>query len=112
VDVKLIQRLSRWSTSAGGQLACSSWILVIGGGARACAGLEALAKRNVTSVFCARQSGVASVAKCLDADVGDPRGCSASPAARHRPDSRRTELPLSRGIVDVFTTTTAIVGPA
>ena len=91
-------------------------ILVIGGGAREHALAWKLSReRNVTSIFCSPGNpGIASVARCLDADVGDPRALLA--VARSQSVDLTVvgpELPLSRGIVDVFTADgRAIVGPS
>ena len=91
-------------------------ILVIGGGAREHAIAWKLSReRSVTAVFCAPGNpGIASVARCLDADVGDPR--QLLDLARSQAIDLTVvgpELPLSRGIVDVFTSDgRAIVGPS
>jgi phosphoribosylamine--glycine ligase len=91
-------------------------ILVIGGGAREHAMVWKLSReRNVTSVCCAPGNpGIASLARCLDADVGDPHQLLA--LARSQSVDLTVvgpELPLSRGIVDVFTADgRAIVGPS
>jgi phosphoribosylamine---glycine ligase len=91
-------------------------ILVIGGGAREHAIAWKLSReRSVTSLFCAPGNpGIASVARCLDADVGDPR--ELLQVARSQAIDLTVvgpELPLSRGIVDVFTADRrAIVGPS
>ncbi len=91
-------------------------ILVIGGGAREHAIAWKLSgERNVTSVFCAPGNpGITSVARCLDADVGDPR--ELLQIARSQAIDLTVvgpELPLSRGIVDVFAAEgRAIVGPS
>ena len=90
-------------------------ILVIGGGAREHAMAWKLSReRSVTAVFCAPGNpGIASVARCLDADVGDP--LELLDVARSQAIDLTVvgpELPLSRGIVDVFTADgRAIVGP-
>ena len=81
-------------------------ILVIGGGGREHAIAWKLSReRSVTGVFCAPGNpGIASVAKCVDADVGDPRELLA--VAKSQSIDLTVvgpELPLSRGIVDVFT---------
>ena len=91
-------------------------ILVIGGGAREHAIAWKLSReRNVSSVFCAPGNpGIGSIARCLDADVGDPRELL-QVARSHAIDLTVVgpELPLSRGIVDVFTADgRAIVGPS
>jgi len=90
-------------------------ILVIGGGAREHAMAWKLSReRSVTAVFCAPGNpGIASVARCLDADVGDPRALLAL-AKSQEIDLTVVgpELPLSRGVVDVFLADgRAIVGP-
>jgi len=91
-------------------------ILVIGGGAREHAMAWKLSReRSVTGVFCAPGNpGIALVAKCIDADVGDPRELLA--VAKSQSIDLTVvgpELPLSRGIVDVFTAEgRAIVGPS
>ena len=91
-------------------------ILVIGGGAREHALAWKLSReRSVTAVFCAPGNpGIASVARCLDADVGDPVGLL--DVARNQEVDLTVvgpELPLSRGIVDVFVADgRAIVGPS
>jgi phosphoribosylamine--glycine ligase len=90
-------------------------ILVIGGGAREHAMAWKLSReRSVTAVLCAPGNpGIASVARCLDADVGDPRALLAL-ARNHGVDLTVVgpELPLSRGIVDAFLGDgRAIVGP-
>ena len=90
-------------------------ILVVGGGAREHAMAWKLSReRSVTAVLCAPGNpGIASIAKCVDADVGDPRELLA--VARSQGIDLTVvgpELPLSRGIVDVFTADgRAIVGP-
>ena len=91
-------------------------ILVIGGGAREHALVWKLSReRNVTTVLCAPGNpGIASVARCLDADVGNPRELL-DVARNHAIDITVVgpELPLSRGIVDVFAAEgRAIVGPS
>jgi phosphoribosylamine--glycine ligase len=91
-------------------------ILVIGGGAREHAMAWKLSReRSVTAVFCAPGNpGMASVARCLDADVGDPH--ELLELARSQAIDLTVvgpELPLSRGIVDVFLADgRAIVGPS
>ena len=90
-------------------------ILVVGGGAREHAMAWKLSReRSVTAVLCAPGNpGIASIAKCVDADVGDPRELLG--VARSQGIDLTVvgpELPLSRGIVDVFTADgRAIVGP-
>ena len=91
-------------------------ILVIGGGAREHALAWKLSReRSVTTVFCAPGNpGIASVARCLDADVGNPKEVL-SVARTQAIDLTVVgpELPLSRGIVDVFIADgRAIVGPS
>jgi phosphoribosylamine--glycine ligase len=91
-------------------------ILVIGGGAREHALSWTLAReRSVTAVFCSPGNpGIASVARCLDADVGNP--VELLKVAQSQAIDLTVvgpELPLSRGIVDVFTADgRAIVGPS
>jgi phosphoribosylamine--glycine ligase len=91
-------------------------ILVIGGGAREHAMVWKLSReRSVTAVFCAPGNpGIASIARCLDADVGDP--IELRDVARSQSIDLTVvgpELPLSRGIVDVFAADNrAIVGPS
>ena len=90
-------------------------ILVIGGGAREHALVWKLSReRSVTAVFCSPGNpGIASVARCLDADVGNPAELLKI-AQRETIDLTVVgpELPLSRGIVDVFSADgRAIVGP-
>ena len=90
-------------------------ILVIGGGAREHAMAWKLSReRNVKSVLCAPGNpGIASVARCLDADVGDP--LELLDVARSQEVDLTVvgpELPLSRGIVDTFMADgRTIVGP-
>ena len=90
-------------------------LLVIGGGAREHAMAWKLSReRSVTMVFCAPGNpGIASLAQCVDADVGDPHELLA--VAKSRTIDLTVvgpELPLSRGIVDVFAADgRAIVGP-
>jgi phosphoribosylamine--glycine ligase len=90
-------------------------ILVVGGGAREHAMAWKLSReRSVTAVLCAPGNpGIASIATCVDADVGDPRELLG--VARGQGIDLTVvgpELPLSRGIVDVFTADgRAIVGP-
>ena len=91
-------------------------ILVIGSGAREHAMAWKLSReRSVNAVFCAPGNpGIATVARCLDADVGDPRELL-DLARSHSIDLTVVgpELPLSRGIVDVFSADgRAIVGPS
>jgi phosphoribosylamine--glycine ligase len=90
-------------------------ILVIGGGAREHAMAWKLSReRSVTGVICAPGNpGIASVARCLDADVGDPAALLAL-AKSQSVDLTVVgpELPLSRGVVDAFLADgRAIVGP-
>ena len=83
--------------------------------ARARHGLEALSRtqRHRGPVRTREIPGIASIAKCVDADVGDPRELLG--VARSQGIDLTVvgpELPLSRGIVDVFTADgRAIVGP-
>ena len=91
-------------------------ILVIGGGAREHALVWKLSReRSITAVFCAPGNpGIAAVARCLDADVGNPRELL-DVATSQAIDLTVVgpELPLSRGIVDVFAAEgRAIVGPS
>src|SRR5262245_20350778 len=90
-------------------------ILVIGGGGREHAMASKLAnERDVTEVICAPGNpGVAAVARCVPADVSDPKSLLAV-ASREQVDLTVVgpELPLSRGVVDLFTAhDCAIVGP-
>jgi phosphoribosylamine--glycine ligase len=90
-------------------------ILVIGSGAREHALAWKLSReRSVTALFCAPGNpGIASVARCIDADVGDPHQLL-DVARRQSVDLTVVgpELPLSRGIVDAFNADgRAIVGP-
>jgi phosphoribosylamine--glycine ligase len=91
-------------------------ILVIGSGAREHALAWKLSREpDVESVTCAPGNpGIASVARCLPADVSSPRGLLAI-AESEAVDLTVVgpELPLSRGVVDAFTAAgRAIVGPA
>jgi len=90
-------------------------ILVVGSGAREHALTWKLAgERHVSAVVCAPGNpGIAASARCLPADLGDP---VALLAIARREDVTLTvigpELPLSRGVVDLFTAhDCAIVGP-
>src|SRR5688500_1840155 len=90
-------------------------ILVVGGGAREHALAWKLAReRDVSEVLCAPGNpGIAAVARCLPADPGTPADMLAL-AAREQVDLTVVgpELPLSLGIVDLFTASgRAIVGP-
>ena len=90
-------------------------ILVIGGGGREHALAWKLSReRNVTGLVCAPGNpGIAQHAQCVHADVGDPAALLEL-AASHAIDLTVVgpELPLSRGVVDVFTGAgRAIVGP-
>jgi phosphoribosylamine--glycine ligase len=90
-------------------------ILVVGSGAREHALAWKLSReRSVTALFCAPGNpGIASVAHCVDADVGDPHQLL-DVARRQSVDLTVVgpELPLSRGIVDAFNADgRAIVGP-
>ena len=91
-------------------------ILVVGGGAREHAFAWKLSQeRAVSGVLCAPGNpGVASVARCIAADAGQPRELLAV-ATREQIDLTVVgpEVPLSRGIVDLFTANgLAIVGPS
>ena len=91
-------------------------ILVIGGGAREHALAWKLSReRDVEAVVCAPGNpGIASVARCLAADVGKPNELL-EVAENQEIDLTVVgpELPLSRGVVDVFTAAgRAIVGPS
>lgn len=90
-------------------------ILVVGGGAREHAIAWKLAgERAVQEVLCAPGNpGIAAVARCVAVDAGD---CEALAALAEREQVDLTvvgpELPLSRGIVDLFISRgLAIVGP-
>jgi phosphoribosylamine---glycine ligase len=90
-------------------------ILVIGSGAREHALAWKLSREpEVDAVICAPGNpGIASVARCLPADVSDPSGLLALAESQ---DVDLTvvgpELPLSRGVVDAFAAAgRAIVGP-
>ena len=90
-------------------------ILVIGSGAREHALAWKLSREpDVTGVICAPGNpGIASVARCLPADVTAPTELLAI-AESHAVDLTLVgpEMPLSRGVVDVFTAARrAIVGP-
>ncbi len=90
-------------------------ILVIGSGAREHAiAWKLAAERSVTEVVCAPGNpGIAPLARCLPASVGDPAALLAV-AARERVDLTVVgpELPLSLGVVDLFTAEgRPIVGP-
>jgi phosphoribosylamine--glycine ligase len=90
-------------------------ILVIGGGAREHAMAWKLAReRNVDEVVCAPGNpGIASVARCISADVTKPADLLAI-AAREAVDLTVVgpEVPLSLGVVDLFLAQDrAIVGP-
>ncbi len=91
-------------------------ILVIGGGAREHALAWKLAgEASVREVICAPGNpGIAQVARCVPVDAGD---CEALAELAAREQVAVTvvgpELPLSRGIVDLFTARgLAIVGPS
>src|SRR4029434_3274769 len=81
-------------------------ILVIGGGAREHALSWRLSReRDVERVVCAPGNpGIADTATCIPADVADPRQLL-HVAEQERIDVTVVgpELPLSRGVVDVFT---------
>ena len=90
-------------------------ILVVGSGAREHALVWKLTgERHVTGVICAPGNpGIATAARCLPADTGDAAALLAI-ARRESVDLTVVgpELPLSRGIVDLFTAhDLAIVGP-
>src|SRR5688500_682345 len=90
-------------------------ILIIGGGGREHALAWKLAReRNVTGIVCAPGNpGIAAVARCVAADVANPPELLAL-ADREQIDLTVVgpELPLSRGVVDVFVAERrAIVGP-
>jgi phosphoribosylamine---glycine ligase len=90
-------------------------ILVIGGGAREHALAWKLSREpDVEAVICTPGNpGIASVARCLPADVSAPRELLAI-AETQAVDLTVVgpELPLSRGVVDVFAAAgRAIVGP-
>src|SRR5262245_19421817 len=90
-------------------------ILVIGNGAREHALSWRLAReRDVERVVCAPGNpGIATVAQCVPADLGNPRQLLQI-AEREQIDVTVVgpEFPLSRGIVDVFTAAARpIVGP-
>ena len=90
-------------------------IFVIGSGAREHALTWKLSREpGVDAVICAPGNpGIASVARCVPADVSAPAELLAI-AERQGVDLTviGPELPLSRGVVDVFTTAgRAIVGP-
>ena len=90
-------------------------ILVIGGGAREHALAWKLSREpDVASVICAPGNpGIASAARCLPADVSAPRELLAIAEAQAVDLTVvGPELPLSRGVVDVFAAAgRAIVGP-
>ena len=90
-------------------------ILVVGGGAREHAFAWKLAnERNANEIICAPGNpGIASIARCLP---GDPSAPSEFVAIARREQVDLTvvgpEVPLSRGIVDLFVANDlAIVGP-
>ncbi len=91
-------------------------ILVVGGGAREHAFAWKLSReRAVTDIVCAPGNpGIAEVARCVPADSGKPDDLLAI-AAREDVDLTVVgpELPLSRGIVDLFAAShRSIVGPS
>ena len=90
-------------------------ILVVGGGAREHAFAWKLAhERNSNEIICAPGNpGIGSIARCLPADPGIPSDLVAI-AQREQVDLTVVgpEVPLSRGIVDLFfANDLAIVGP-
>ena len=90
-------------------------ILVIGSGAREHALAWKLShERTVTDLVCVPGNpGIAQIARCLPADQGSPAALLAI-ATREAVDLTVVgpELPLSRGVVDLFTAEgQAIVGP-
>jgi phosphoribosylamine--glycine ligase len=91
-------------------------ILIIGSGAREHAIAWTLAReRDVSALVCAPgNAGIAAVARCVDADPGDPLQLLAV-AEREQPDLTVVgpELPLSVGVVDLFASARRpIVGPS
>jgi phosphoribosylamine---glycine ligase len=90
-------------------------ILVIGGGAREHALSWRLSReRDVAHVVCTPGNpGIADIATCIPADVGEPR--QLLHVAEHEQIDLTVvgpELPLSRGVADVFTAAgRPIVGP-
>ena len=91
-------------------------ILVVGGGAREHAFAWKLSReRSVTGVLCAPGNpGIGAVARCIPADPGNPAELLAI-ARRERVDLTviGPEVPLSRGVVDVFDADhRPIVGPS
>jgi phosphoribosylamine--glycine ligase len=91
-------------------------ILILGSGAREHAIAWRLSQeRSVTALTCAPGNpGIASLARCVPGDVGDPDALL-SIAEAERPDLTVVgpELPLSLGVVDRFTAAgRAIVGPS
>lgn len=91
-------------------------ILVVGGGAREHAFAWKLSReRTVTEVLCAPGNpGIGAVARCIPADPGNPAELLAI-ARRERVDLTVVgpEVPLSRGIADVFAADhRPIVGPS
>ena len=91
-------------------------VLVVGAGAREHAFAWKLAgERGVTEVVCTPGNpGIATVARCVPADSGDPAALLAL-ADRERVDLTviGPELPLSRGVIDVFGAAgRPIVGPS
>jgi len=90
-------------------------LLVVGGGAREHAFTWKMSReRAVTGIICAPGNpGIAAVARCVPADAGNPEDLLAI-AVRENVDLTVVgpELPLSRGIVDLFTANDRpIVGP-
>ena len=91
-------------------------VFVVGSGAREHALAWKLAsERGVAEVVCAPGNpGIASIARCLPVDAGDPEALVAI-AERERIDLTVVvpELPLSRGVADVFASKRLpIVGPS
>ena len=83
----------------------SSKVLVVGGGGREHALVWKLAaERNVSEVVCTPgNAGIARLARCVPSDPADPRALLAV-AEREQIDFTVVgpELPLSRGVVDLF----------
>ncbi len=83
----------------------SAKVLVVGNGGREHALVWKLAsERGVSEVICAPgNAGISRIARCIPVDVGDPHAIAAI-ARREEVDLTIVgpELPLSRGIADVF----------